>query len=152
MKKRIKRTRRGAFELNLPDAEREMLRLLPGQLIELLAVEGPDLRRLFPPAYAEDVAAEAEYRLLMGSSLTDSHRQALETMAATIDRSHLTEEQLTAWLKALNELRLVLGTRLDVSEDQVPVAEDDPRAPMMALYGYLSWLQDQAVDALSAAL
>ena len=152
MKKRIRRTRRGAYELNLPDQEREMLRSLPTQLIELLDSNDPDLRRLFPPAYTEDVASEAEYRLLIGASLADSHRQALETMAATVDHSHLTEDQLTAWLKALNELRLVLGTRLDVTEDQSPFPEDDPRAPMLALYGYLSWLQDQAVDALSTSL
>ena len=137
-----------------------MLRSLPGQLIELLqagAAGGgdaaePDLRRLFPPAYAEDREADAEYRSLTGSELLESHQEALRVMAATLDQTSLDDEQMAAWLTGLNELRLVLGTRLDVSEDQGPVDPADPKAPAMALYGYLTWLQQQAVEALSEAL
>jgi hypothetical protein len=152
--RRIRRTRRGDFELRLPSEEREMLRSLPGQLLDLLAADSdePDLQRLFPPAYAGDREAESEYRSLVGSELVESHQEALRVMAATLDQSRLDEEQMTAWLTGLNELRLVLGTRLDVSEDQAPLAPSDPAAPAMALYGYLTWLQQQAVEALSEAL
>ncbi|HET6810095.1 MAG TPA: DUF2017 family protein [Acidimicrobiales bacterium] len=152
--RRIRRNRRGEFELRLPSEEREMLRSLPGQLLALLGggSDEPDLHRLFPPAYARDREAEAEYRGMVGSELLESHQEALRIMAATLDQPHLDEEQLTAWLTGLNELRLVLGTRLDVSEDQQPLDPGHPDAPAMALYGYLTWLQEQAVEALSEAL
>ena len=152
--RRIRRNRHGEFELRLPPEEREMLRSLPGQLLSLLGggADEPDLRRLFPPAYARDREAEAEYRDLVGSDLLESHREALRVMAATLDQPRLDDEQMSAWLTGLNELRLVLGTRLDVSEDQHPLDPSDPAAPAMALYGYLTWLQQQAVEALSEAL
>ena len=152
--RRIRRNRRGEFELRLPAEEREMLRSLPGQLLSLLGggADEPDLRRLFPPAYARDREAEAEYRDLVGSDLLESHQEALRVMAATLDQPRLDDEQMSAWLTGLNELRLVLGTRLDVSEDQHPLDPSDPAAPAMALYGYLTWLQQQAVEALSEAL
>lgn len=152
--RRIRRNRRGEFELRLPPEEREMLRSLSGQLLGLLGAgsDEPDLRRLFPPAHARDREAEAEYRDLIGSELLESHQEALRVMAATLDQARLDEEQMTAWLTGLNELRLVLGTRLDVTEDQTPLERADPSAPAMALYGYLTWLQQQAVEALSESL
>ena len=131
-----------------------MLRSLPDQLLALLSAgtDEPDLRRLFPPAYAKDREADAEYRSLTASELLESHQEALRVMSATLDQSHLDEDELAGWLTGLNELRLVLGTRLDVSEDQVPLDPGHPSAPAMALYGYLTWLQQQAVEALSGAL
>ena len=70
------------------------------------------------------------------------------------DRHSLSKEQAESWLTALNDLRLVLGTRLGVTEEMFLEAVDprDPRAPEMALYVYLSWLQEQLVEALEADL
>jgi hypothetical protein len=72
----------------------------------------------------------------------------------TADADHLTGEELECWLGALETLRLFLGTELDVSEEMyaVELDPDDPDAPALALYGYLSWLQEQAVEALSSGL
>ena len=55
-------------------------------------------------------------------------------------------------MTALNDLRLVLGTRLDVSEDTVEVEPDDDDAPAYAVYGYLSYLLGEVVDALADGL
>lgn len=156
MGRRVKRTRRGDYELSLTPEERNLLRSLPGQLLELLE-SGPgdeDLRRLFPPAYPrpEDEGSEREYRNLMGDDLMDSHRHALQVMEATLDSTRLDQEQMSAWLNAINELRLVIGTRLDVSEDQRPPDPEDPEAAGFALYGYLTWLQQQVIEALSGSL
>jgi hypothetical protein len=152
---RIKRTRKGDFQLRLPIEERELLRSLPGQLRELLGTDDPSLHRLFPPAYSDDAEHEREdeYRRLMGDDLEEHHRQALTVMEETIDAERLDEEQLAGWLGALNQLRLVLGTRLDVTEDMYEHELDpaDPRAPAFALYTYLGWLQEQAVAALSSS-
>ena len=154
--RRVKRNRKGEYELSIPPQERELLRSLPEQLIDRLEAGAgqPDLVRLFPPAYNQesDHKEEEEYRLLMGSDLLDAHREALRTMAATIDADRVDEGQMMAWLRALNELRLVLGTRLDVTENQIPPSPTDPRASAFALYSYLSWLQGQIIDALQGAL
>ena len=150
---RIKRTRKGDYQLRLPTEERDLLRSLPGQLRDLLGTDDPSLHRLFPPAYTDDSEHEHEdeYRRLMGDDLEEHHRQALSVMEETIDADRLDEDQLTGWLAALNQLRLVLGTRLDVTEDMYGQEMDpaDPRGPAFALYTYLGWLQEQAVAALA---
>jgi hypothetical protein len=135
----------------LDDDERALLRGLPRQLRELLATDDPSLLRLFPTAYTDDPKREAEYQDLMREDLLELHRGALEVMEETIDATDLDEDQLVAWLKAVNQMRLVLGTRLDVTEDLYDEGMDpsDPRAPGFALYSYLGWLQEHIVQALS---
>ena len=151
----MKRSRRGDVVVRLPDEERELLRGLPAQLRSLLAdePEDPALRRLFPPAYTHQPENEAEYRRLMGDELREKHVAALDVLEETADAERLTEEQAGSWLSAINDLRLVLGTRLDVSEDMLgeDVDPSDPRAPALALYGYLSWLEEQVVEALASS-
>jgi hypothetical protein len=148
----IRRTRKGDFALSISADERDVLRDLPGQLRELLATDDPSLRRLFPPAYPDDDELEAEYRELMAGDLLERHNAALDVMAETVDRDRLTEDEVVGWLGALNDLRLVLGTRLDVTEDLDPssIEPDDPRFAAFALYHYLTWLQDELVGALSS--
>jgi hypothetical protein len=154
--RKIRRTRSGELQLRLSDDERELLRSLPGQLRDLMAGEpdDPTLRRLFPPAYTTDTDLEAEYRRLMGHDLQERHLAALALMEETVDAERLADDQAAGWLSALNDLRLVLGTRLDVSEDMLGSEVDpaDPQAPVLALYGYLSWLEEQLVEALAAGL
>ena len=154
-RRRIQASGDGSVRLRLPREERELLRTLPAQLRSLLdeAPDDPSLERLFPPAYDDD-ESEAEYRRLMRDELLDGRRRALETLEETLDRDRLSAEQAQAWLTALNDLRLVLGTRLDVREDELLARVDpaDPRAPALGVYMYLSWLQEQLVEALEADL
>jgi hypothetical protein len=152
--RRIQRDRKGGYRLRLPSEERELLRSLPDQLRDLMRTDDPGLRRLFPPAYEEDREANDEYRRLMRNELVEGKLAALRVVEETADAEHLSQEQLEAWLGAIESLRLYLGTVLDVSEDSYAnvLRSDDPDAPAMALYGYLSWLQEQAVEALSAGL
>jgi uncharacterized protein DUF2017 len=153
--RRIERTGDGDYVLRLAEEERGLLRQLPIDLRSLLEVapEDPVLRRLFPPAY-EDERDEAAYRDLMGDELLEGRRRSLQVLAETAEAERLTGEQAQAWLTALNDLRLVLGTRLEVRDGTLleDLAEDDPRAPELALYAYLSWLQEQLVEALAAEL
>ncbi len=142
----------GEVELRLSRDERSLLAGLVAELRALLdGVPGDrSLRRLFPPAY-DDEDDERAYRDLMGGELLDGRRAALELVADTLDRDRLSAEEADTWLRALNDLRLVLGTRLDVQEDTFAseLRPDDPRAPALAVYGYLSWIQEQLVEALS---
>jgi hypothetical protein len=142
----------GEVELTLSRDERTLLAGLAGELRAQLDGDtyDPSLRRLFPPAY-EDEAEERAYRELAGDSLLDGRRAALELLSETVDRDRLSAEEADAWLRALNDLRLVLGTRLDVQEDTFAsdLRPDDPNAPALAVYGFLSWIQEQLVAALS---
>jgi hypothetical protein len=143
----------GRFALRLSREERRILGDLPGQLRELLAAGDPSVERLFPPAYPDDPDHEEEYRRMVGEQLLEGRRAALEVVEATLNSRTLDEDQLRAWLGVLNDLRLVLGTRLEVTEDddEPDDLENDPRGPELALYHYLGWLVAQAVDALGAA-
>jgi hypothetical protein len=148
---RIKRTRRGDFELRLPREERTVLRALPGHLRQMLSSDDPAVERLFPPAYPDDPDLQSEYEGLVRGDLVQQRLSSIEVMERTIDSSRLDEEETLAWLSALNDLRLILGTRLGATEDADPdaISEDDPLAPSYALYYYLGWLEEQVVEALS---
>lgn len=150
---RVRRTRRGTYRLELPAVERDVLRHLLPQLRELLTGDAPAdgrVRRLFPVAYPDDAAAEAEYQGYMRDELVTARLAALDDVEGTLDVSELSEEQLLDWMRSVNSLRLVLGTLLDVGEEvdlrQVP--DDDPDVQAFALYAYLSALLEEIVDAL----
>ena len=132
-----------------------MLRQLVGELAIMLSDDegtdgDPGLRRLFPPAYTDEAEAEAEYRGLMHDDLVERHRAALDTVTDTLEASDVDEEQLSGWLSALNDLRLVIGTKLDVQEGEgVDIHPDDPEAGTRAIYLYLSMLEEEVVEALA---
>jgi hypothetical protein len=157
-RRRVARGRRGGLEIRLPAEERQLLGSLPGQLERLLdeAKEpGPPidgLRRLFPVAYARDPSAEAAYAELVRGDLLDHHLEALAVLAQTADASHLSDEEAEAWLAAVNDLRLVLGTTLGVDEEPRELDDADPHYADWICYSYLSYLQGEIVDALSGAL
>ncbi len=74
-------------------------------------------------------------------------------MRDTLANEEIDLEQADEWLRALNDLRLVLGTRLEVTEDldYESIDLDTPRGRDLAVYGYLAWLQEQLVEALQPA-
>jgi hypothetical protein len=147
---RIERAENGDILLRLPEHERELLRGIAASIQDRLAAEDDDpaLRRLFPPAYT-DPEREAEYRELTRAQLLSGRERALELVETTVDRDSLSPEEADAWLRALNDMRLVLGTALDVEEDLDwdAINAENPRAPEYAMYGYLSWIQEQLVEA-----
>jgi hypothetical protein len=150
----IRRDRDGGYKLRLPPDERDLLRSLPAQFREVLQTDDPSLRRIFPPAYPDDDDANDEFQRLMREELLEGKLRALTVVEETADADHLTGEQLEAWLGALESLRLYLGTQLDVSDETyaLELDPDDPSLPALALYSYLRWLQEQAVEALSSSL
>lgn len=147
---RIERAENGEILLRLPEHERALLRGIAVSIRDRLSAEDDDpvLRRLFPPAYA-DPEREDEYRELTRAQLLTGRERALELLEATVDRDSLSPEEADSWLRALNDMRLVLGTALDVEEDLDwdAIGPQNPRAPEYAMYGYLSWIQEQLVEA-----
>lgn len=163
--RRVKRVATDRYRINLPEHEAELLRTLLPQLRELLATglsdNDPSLTRLFPTAYANDPELDAGYQALVRDELLEKRFASLdviEGLLADADAGPVVRdvdgEELSAWMRALNDLRLVLGTRLDVTEDDDPadVQPDDPDAPAWAIYHYLAMLVSAIVDALTEEL
>lgn len=149
----VRRRRDGSYDLQLDPELREIVRHLLGQLDEVIetGADDPALRRLRPPAYLEDPERDAAYQLLAGEELRTARREAIATVLASIDAERLSEDQVWSWLRALNAIRLVVGTRLDVSEDveAIPHLEpDDPALQLWAIYELTSRLQHELVQAL----
>ena len=155
---RVKRTRKGDFLLRIPSSERELLRTLPAQLRELLtegdAARDPALRRLFPPATMDDAAINAEFERLMGDDLLAEKLATVATLERTVDAQRVSEDELVAWLAAINDLRLVFGVRLNVTEETTAADYDpeDPPAQLYAVYVYLTFLEDHLISALADSL
>ncbi len=150
-KRRVQRARNGSFQLRITDDERDLVATLTGQLRELLVSESTDgTERLFPPGYANDEERQTEYELLTHDELLQSKLAALDVVEQSIAETTLEEDQLTAWMGAVNSLRLVLGTRLDITEDLDDMELDDPRAGAYAVYQYLTHLLAEIVDALDS--
>lgn len=150
----IRRRAAGSYEIDIPGPQRELLRKLPVELRLLLESDHPSLVRLFPPAYPDDPERSAEYDAMVRAQLVASRKEALDVLESTIDADQVDAEELGAWLSVLNDLRLFLGTSLDVTEETFdePMPDDDPAGQAMALYLYLGWLEEQAVEALAADL
>lgn len=61
----------------------------------------------------------------------------------------LDAEQAGSWLAALNDVRLALGTALEISDDMPDeLPEDDLRSEHLGVYHWLTWVQDSLVQAL----
>jgi hypothetical protein len=153
----IRRRRDGRYAIKLDPGIRAVLATMSEQLSPVLSPDDPMTRRLFPPAYPDQADpaaqnAELEYRNLVDSALVNHHRQAFALVAETADADTLSESELNTWLSAVGSMRLVLGTRLDVSEDMDPPDPSDPIAPEYALYELLGQLQYLMIEVLSAQL
>ncbi len=142
------------FELVLPTELREFLVHLATELDPALDEEMPAMRRLFPTAYPEDPEQDAGYQILARSELSDARRAAISTVQQTHDNEVLTEDELTDWMALTNDLRLVLGTKLDVAEDDTYDDLDplDPRLPVLEILHVLGSVLHEIVVALSDAL
>jgi len=138
--------------------EIDLIVRLVGELRDVLMSDDPRTaaltRRLFPPAYlqAEHAEAETEYQRLMREDLVASRLTAMDQMTAGLTSGKpMDEGAMHGLLQSLNAVRLVLGTLLDVGEDENPqlLAEDDPMIGEYYMYDYLSHLLNEAVEAVT---
>ena len=149
--RQIERDPSGGVRLRFHEGEILMLRELIDELHSLLEdPDDPALRRLFPEAH-DDPESEEQYRSLVRDQLVTGREKAVAVVRDTLEKDRLDADEADAWLRALNDLRLVLGTRLDVTEDldYEDLDLNEPRGRELAVYGYLTWLQEQLVEALS---
>jgi hypothetical protein len=154
-------TRSGEVVARLDPAEAGIVGLLLDQLEQLLAADADDLAgdpvmaRLLPEGHRGDPELAADYRELTETSLRSGKTDDLAVVRATLPEDggeiRLDRDQAGAWLRSSNDLRLALGTRLDVTEDTEPPAEiADEQDQQLAVYYWLTSLQGSLVDALAA--
>ncbi|THA72307.1 DUF2017 domain-containing protein [Streptomyces sp. A0958] len=131
--------------------------------------EDPALARLFPQAYGdrddELIAASAEFRRFTENDLRTRKREDALVVVRTLDALTpagdgaavltLTADESRSWLGSLNDLRLTIGTRLEVSDEDegeegslYRLPDSDPRKPMVMAYLWLGALQETLVETL----
>jgi hypothetical protein len=177
----FRRNRHGQVWLHLPDTERALMRSLLEQMGDLLAPDEPEepvdpleelvgidpsaerpddpaLARLFPDAYSDPEQAD-EFRRFTQRDLRTSKLENRAAALASLDRpnpTQLTAEECHAWLGAINDMRLTLGTRLDVTDEGpgpfADLPEDDPRRGLHVVYDWLTYHQDRLIRALEKGL
>ena len=148
----IARRRDGRFDVAVSDNERRTLDTLLESVDAVLAGDptDPRARRLFPVAYHDHPEADEEYRRLMRPELVESTRATVATARrAVASREPLEESDVLALMRGLNSMRLVLGTMLDVGEDDGDPDPEDPDQEFHVLYAYVGWLIDSIVDVVS---
>jgi uncharacterized protein DUF2017 len=119
--------------------------------------QDPVLARLLPDGYRDDPEAAGEFRKYTEPSLRDAKQQAAQQMLDSLPegggRVQLTADQAQAWLKALNDVRLALGIRLDVTEDFEDqwgrLTPEDPQWTAFEVYAWLGAVQESLVQALT---
>jgi hypothetical protein len=116
----------------------------------------PDFHKLDPDNPSkEDIDSASAMRSLHEPELLDAKMGVAKIVLDTLPRDggpvSLTLEQADAWLNAINDVRLALGTALDVTDempDELP--EDDPRSPHLGVYHWLTFVQETLIQSLSA--
>jgi hypothetical protein len=159
--KSFRAARGGDVVARLDPAEAGIVGLLLDQLEQLLDADtvdvsgDPVIARLFPDGHRGDPELAADYRDLTESSLRSAKADDLATVRATLPDGggevRLDPDQAAAWLRTSNDLRLAMGTRLDISEDTEPPEEiAGEQDQQLAVYYWLTALQGSLVDALVA--
>jgi Domain of unknown function (DUF2017) len=150
----ISRSEDGGVDVALAAELRGFLKDLTRQFRELIgseqAADDAAIARLAPTAYPDDPLRNLQFDDTAGRSLADGRLQALDVVERTAEAEHLTDEEAEAWMRALNDARLVFGTRLEiVEEDDVEALAKDPeKAETVAVYLALTELVAMLVEAL----
>ncbi|MCQ8194190.1 DUF2017 domain-containing protein [Streptomyces rugosispiralis] len=139
--------------------------------------EDPALARLFPDAYSppdrelgareekEAREASAEFRRFTENDLRARKRDDALAVVRDLDALdpgsaggapavlELAPDRSRSWLGALNDLRLAIGTRLEVTDEEdggelLGLPDSDPRKPMVMAYFWLGGLQETLIETL----
>lgn len=156
------------------DAETDPLAVLVGIGTAVEPPSDPALARLLPDAHRDDAEAAAEFRRYTEAGLRQRKRDGLELARRSLGRSGdalvLQDAEAQAWVVALTDVRLVLASRLGLQTDDdherlaalaehTADADSDSDADagarpevMLAVYDFLTWLQETLVEALLESL
>lgn len=138
------------YRVNLGRVERQVLMQTFDDLRALLANHDPVTRRLFPTAYVDEPELEQEFRDLVGDDLARSQVEALDLVERTIDGTTVDADELETWMRAVNSVRLVIGTALDLGEEPVQLDAEDPSVALYQVYDFLTFLLGTIVSVLAS--
>ncbi|MFG2471309.1 DUF2017 domain-containing protein [Streptomyces canus] len=135
----------------------------------------PVLKRLFPDAYSDPEGApqakeaeeqrvySSEFRRYTENDLRTGKRENALAVVRSLDALNsageggavlkLSTGESQQWLGALNDLRLAIGSRLDITDEEdtdllYRLPDEDPRKPMVMAYLWLGGLQETLVTTL----
>jgi hypothetical protein len=161
--------------LKLDEVERALLASLISQVLQLLklgdaetadplsfledinkkAVRPQDevVFRLLPDAYADDEESNNDFRKFTEQSLRDEKLAAasfaLENLPKDDQPKEIPDFDIAVWLKSLNDVRLALGTRLEITDGAVLVDEnDEEKNSLLDVYDWLTWLQGTLLEVI----
>ena len=142
------------------DAEEAgLLRGLVTEMQELIeqeaSIQDAVIDRLFPSAYADPKDAQA-FSELVGDELKNGKLDAIRSVLSVLGNpgevdATVPRSEIDGWLTVLTDLRLALGTRLDVTEEKMERELDasDPEAAGMAVLHWLGWMQEMFIRAIT---
>lgn len=122
--------------------------------------DDPALHRLLPDAYKDDPEASGRARAFTEDALRAGKVERMRLLHDGLPEDggevSLTEEQADGWLRALTDLRLVLGVRLEIDDDESSeerledafASTDQAVAGTAAMYQYAGLLSETLVAAL----
>ena len=174
------RRRGGTVTARFTAAEAGVLRQVVSEVLELLggpeagtddplgglgaAPKRPDdpvLARLLPDGYRDDPEAADELRRLTESSLrAEKVRNACAVLDTLPEGGGVVrlddDESVEMWLRAINDVRLALGTRLEVTEEmdlaeEIEADPDSARSYSLMVYDWLGWLQETLIRSYPVA-
>ncbi|MFH9963867.1 DUF2017 domain-containing protein [Streptomyces mirabilis] len=140
-----------------PPSDPVLQRLFPD------AYSGPDVKASSPEQAEEQRAYSSEFRRFTENDLRAGKRENALAVIRSLDALttagdggavlKLSPAESEQWLRALNDLRLAIGARLDVVDEEdtdllYRLPDEDPRKPMVMAYLWLGGLQETLVETL----
>lgn len=148
---RFRRRRDGSFTLRWDARDRAVIADAIAELRGLMSSDDPAIARLFPSPYGDDAERNAGWDVLVRGELIERRLDALQRVESMFDRRTCSADELSALMRSVNDARLVVGTRLDVSEDGPPLDMTASEASAYRLYEHLTSILAHAIRALSGS-
>lgn len=127
-------------------------------LVDRPRPEDPALLRLFPDVDPDDEERSVEFRRLTEFDLKQAKAHNVRIVLLGLSRGKtisLNRDELLAWMKGLNDLRLVLSVRLGIDTEEAQEAKyahrdelDESEDLTLTLYDFLTWIQDRLTATL----
>ncbi|WP_432791229.1 DUF2017 family protein [Brevibacterium sp. K11IcPPYGO002] len=138
-----------------PDSENWEARL---GLVDRPRPEDPALLRLLPDVDPDDDERSAEFRRLTEFDLKQAKAHNVRIVLLGLSKGNdisLTRDEVLAWMKGLNDLRLVLAVRLEIDTEEAQEEKYAHREDLsesedltLTLYDFLTWIQDRLTTTL----
>jgi hypothetical protein len=138
-----------------PDSENWEARL---GLVDRPRPEDPALLRLLPDVDPEDDERSAEFRRLTEFDLKQAKAHNVRIVLLGLSKGNdisLTRDEVLAWMKGLNDLRLVLAVRLGIDTEEAQEEKYAHREDLsesedltLTLYDFVTWIQDRLTTTL----